>query len=621
MRKLKNSRLVSLLFCLALMLTIVIGTSFNLAAASEGKLKLINSWGETWGAFNDGSLYITYQAAINNAFPIYVVDPKDDYEPQAIAVFKLDGQNRAKWEIKVNAGSKSKTFYPKQLLLDKGGNKPFPNNKLVLDITELMPFNGSNISLQIRNGSNSWGSIGHFSIEIYDNYASNPIDTYVSNEVPANVQARGVKTLSVNNVVAKKSYSLKSDGMNLNKMSRKLTKDDIDEFTANQKTNLLSTNNNLIIDGHGTGYRPLSKSDWEEAMKEDSIRVLDSKQVLNSFSNLKNTIKVDHSQSKYFPPVGNQGEEGSCAAWAMTYYTTGYLEARDRNWNLTAFDSTKLLSPGFTYSLVNGGRDQGSHMQDIVKVNANIGASTWAKMPYNGYDSDVTSWGSEAAFHSAPKFRSDIPQTYFINVTSMQDIEALKSLLANGYVVVTAVDAQQYSSSGTWTANNYNASDRDLNHANTVVGFEEEGNSDQKPDPANIRVEQNNTDSNYKVKVVVPAGNTANSMKLYEDNRVVKTADLIANNPNQQIIEYSAFDKQEDSYQYYAELSNNYGITKSEFVVVNVGEGYYPTWQSGINYQTGDLVSYNGKNYKCLQGHTSLTGWEPDKVPALWELQ
>jgi len=30
-------------------------------------------------------------------------------------------------------------------------------------------------------------------------------------------------------------------------------------------------------------------------------------------------------------------------------------------------------------------------------------------------------------------------------------------------------------------------------------------------------------------------------------------------------------------------------------------------------------VSYNGHNYQCLQAHTSLVGWEPPNVPALWQ--
>jgi chitin-binding protein len=30
------------------------------------------------------------------------------------------------------------------------------------------------------------------------------------------------------------------------------------------------------------------------------------------------------------------------------------------------------------------------------------------------------------------------------------------------------------------------------------------------------------------------------------------------------------------------------------------------------------LVTYNGKLYKCIQGHTSEPNWTPTVVPALW---
>ncbi|WP_373426164.1 carbohydrate-binding protein [Paenibacillus radicibacter] len=41
-------------------------------------------------------------------------------------------------------------------------------------------------------------------------------------------------------------------------------------------------------------------------------------------------------------------------------------------------------------------------------------------------------------------------------------------------------------------------------------------------------------------------------------------------------------------------------------------------WAPGVAYKVGDLVSYGGSTYQCLQAHTSLTGWEPANVPALW---
>ncbi|MEF2968419.1 lytic polysaccharide monooxygenase [Paenibacillus sp. M1] len=44
-------------------------------------------------------------------------------------------------------------------------------------------------------------------------------------------------------------------------------------------------------------------------------------------------------------------------------------------------------------------------------------------------------------------------------------------------------------------------------------------------------------------------------------------------------------------------------------------------WAANTAYTTGTLVSYNGSIYECRQAHTSLVGWEPPNVPALWLLK
>ncbi|MFG3442702.1 carbohydrate-binding protein [Nonomuraea sp. NPDC047897] len=44
-----------------------------------------------------------------------------------------------------------------------------------------------------------------------------------------------------------------------------------------------------------------------------------------------------------------------------------------------------------------------------------------------------------------------------------------------------------------------------------------------------------------------------------------------------------------------------------------------PQWQPNTSYTAGTRVTYNGQDYECLQSHTSLTGWEPPNVPALWK--
>lgn len=43
-------------------------------------------------------------------------------------------------------------------------------------------------------------------------------------------------------------------------------------------------------------------------------------------------------------------------------------------------------------------------------------------------------------------------------------------------------------------------------------------------------------------------------------------------------------------------------------------------WEPGVDVKPGDLRSHDGTVYKCLQGHTTQTGWEPDRVPALWAI-
>ena len=45
-------------------------------------------------------------------------------------------------------------------------------------------------------------------------------------------------------------------------------------------------------------------------------------------------------------------------------------------------------------------------------------------------------------------------------------------------------------------------------------------------------------------------------------------------------------------------------------------------WQASVDYMAGDVLVYpdaTGRQYECLQAHTSQEGWEPPNVPALWQ--
>ena len=45
---------------------------------------------------------------------------------------------------------------------------------------------------------------------------------------------------------------------------------------------------------------------------------------------------------------------------------------------------------------------------------------------------------------------------------------------------------------------------------------------------------------------------------------------------------------------------------------------FYPEWASGQSYTAEYKVQRNGKLWRCLQAHTSQTGWEPENAASLW---
>lgn len=45
----------------------------------------------------------------------------------------------------------------------------------------------------------------------------------------------------------------------------------------------------------------------------------------------------------------------------------------------------------------------------------------------------------------------------------------------------------------------------------------------------------------------------------------------------------------------------------------------YPHWTAGVDYPAGHKVQHDGKLWRCIQGHTSIVGWEPVNVASLWE--
>jgi hypothetical protein len=238
-----------------------------------------------------------------------------------------------------------------------------------------------------------------------------------------------------------------------------------------------------LVDGHGTGLRPPTEAEWAEIGA--SSYLIDS---VDYHVGDGAPAAVDQSATPWFPPIGNQGSQGSCVAWSVGYYVKTFQEAQEHGWDLSGASWTggyygqptvsyqdRIISPAFVYNLINGGVDNGLTYQDAIRLICFIGACSWKQMPYDL--STYTAWPSEAAWTEAALYRGNSSGIQYMSLNSEAGINNLKNWIASGHLGTISVDADQYSTLGSadiWTLDNYVSPD--TNHANTIVGYDDSKN-------------------------------------------------------------------------------------------------------------------------------------------------
>ena len=219
---------------------------------------------------------------------------------------------------------------------------------------------------------------------------------------------------------------------------------------------------NTLYDGLGTGLAPPTMEQY--GAMAGSMRVFDS---VSMGQGVTLPTTVDHSKEKQFPTVDSQGGQGSCAAWATSYYTNGYLQAKDMGWNDTAAgNKSHLMSPAWVYNKINGGYDGGSNWWDNTALMMDLGNAVWASQVYNA--GDLYGWGNESAWRSAPQYRINER----LDFGDPADTALIKAWVAEGYVCPIALKAGNYNYigvDGILTAAEHQGGYAD--HANTIVGY------------------------------------------------------------------------------------------------------------------------------------------------------
>lgn len=157
-------------------------------------------------------------------------------------------------------------------------------------------------------------------------------------------------------------------------------------------------------------------------------------------------IAVDNSTLPSFPQIGNQGQEGSCVAWASTYYQAtheiGLLNGINNKTSLN-----RVLSPKWTYNLINEGLDDGSSFLDAFSLLSQNGAVSIVNFPYDG---NYLAWDLNQQDWIAAISNRTTPPKFVSAPNNEQNLQLVKQLLNNGHILTfgTFVDSWVFTNVG-----------------------------------------------------------------------------------------------------------------------------------------------------------------------------
>lgn len=196
---------------------------------------------------------------------------------------------------------------------------------------------------------------------------------------------------------------------------------------------------------------------------------------------------VDVSQSLTFPPVGNQGQTGSCLPWAFCYYqltnnrnVVNGLHAKTEGGEAIP---DNIMAPGFIYTLLNGGKNTGTNFEFATEAVMSFGCPNISHYDLEITNENLGAWCTDtdtwynAIYNRPAKITYDNISSQGIVNTQSDCVKKIKQILSNGYVVSFSTYIRSWvftdqTSTGTY-AIRYMKSDELGPHAMSVVGYDD----------------------------------------------------------------------------------------------------------------------------------------------------
>jgi len=220
---------------------------------------------------------------------------------------------------------------------------------------------------------------------------------------------------------------------------------------------------------------------------------LSKKGVNNNFNiieviDIPDDLPVEFDLSIMMPPVRSQGSQGSCVAWATTYYLKSYQEKIQHEYLYASYEN--VMSPAFVYNQSKLGEDcgSGSAIAKALEILKTKGCNTWEEFPYT--DLDCLRLPSEEQQQLAEinkindYFSVAIPELNTDENYTLTNLIKTLILQKNPIVIGMSVDDDfkaniPLNGDGIYIYNKYdeNKDDSACGHAMLIVGYDDELNA------------------------------------------------------------------------------------------------------------------------------------------------
>ena len=199
------------------------------------------------------------------------------------------------------------------------------------------------------------------------------------------------------------------------------------------------------------------------------------------------TAPSAYSLKKFVPPVGDQGDKGTCVGWATTYAGMTILENIELKREGAKLNVNDCLSPQMTYDIcrfsIDSTCESGTYVKAALNVLTNFGTTTLANYPYQCKIIEDDRIGVQRLYNDSSSVESVISLLKkvrtrrlegYIPIGGANIIENVKYYLSRNMPVVIAAEMynsiQSNSVNGVWNGamDSYPGG-----HAMCVIGYDD----------------------------------------------------------------------------------------------------------------------------------------------------